>query len=309
MNKTYFQDLPKPIIGLAPMDGYSDSAFRQTCKLANPDILTYTEFTSADGLHYNAKRLIKKLSFTPNEQPILAQIFGKNEDTFLTALKVCEDMGFTGVDINMGCPSKKVVRSEHGVALRRNSDLAYKLIETLASNTHLPISVKTRLGWSDASDLQEFGKGAQNAGANMLCIHARTYQEPYGVPANWEPLYELKEALNIPVLGNGGIDSLQDGLNKLNNLDGFLIGQATFGNPWIFQKTPPQTFKEKLPLIGKHAELLIETKGELVGCREIRKHLLKYVKNIEGAKTLRNKITTVESLAQIKTILTDLKNN
>ncbi|MGA0242320.1 MAG: tRNA-dihydrouridine synthase, partial [Candidatus Marinamargulisbacteria bacterium] len=141
MNKKFWQDQPKPIIGLAPMDGYSDSAFRRVCKEVNPNIITVTEFTSADGLHFSAEKLKRKLYFDPSEQPVIAQIFGKNVDTFITATKVCEDMGFSGIDLNMGCPSKKVVRSEHGVALRKNPKLACQLIEAVANATPLPVSV------------------------------------------------------------------------------------------------------------------------------------------------------------------------
>jgi tRNA-dihydrouridine synthase B len=307
--KDFWKKIKKPIIGLAPMDGYSDSAFRRICKFVNPDIVTVTEFTSADGLHYSAEKLKRRLAFHNDEQPVIAQIFGKDIETFISATKVCEDMGFSGIDINMGCPSKKVVRSEHGIALRKKPDLAFKLIETVAKNTTLPVSVKTRLGWSDASDLIEFGKGAENAGANMLCIHARTYKEPYNVPAQWEHLYELKKHISIPLLGNGGIETLQDGLNKTQNLDGFLIGQASFGNPWVFSlEGKPELFNDRLPVILKHAEWLIESKGEEVGTREIRKHLLSYVKGFRGAKEYRSKITHVTCYKDIVDTLDLLKN-
>ena len=183
ITKDFWQDFPKPIIGLAPMDGYSDSAYRRVCKAVSPDIVTYTEFTSADGIHHNPKQVAKRLYFDPSETPVIAQIFGKDTETFRTAAKFCEDMGFTGIDINMGCPAKKVVKSEHGVALRKNHDLAFRLIEAVSSATNLPVSVKTRLGWDDASDLIPFCQGAENAGANMICIHARTYKVPYKCPA------------------------------------------------------------------------------------------------------------------------------
>ena len=143
----------------------------------------------------------------------------------------------------------------------------------------------------------------------MICIHARTYKEPYNVPAQWEHLYELKKTLSIPVLGNGGIDSLQDGLDKTNNLDGFLIGQASFGNPWVFSlHDKPYSFIERLPVILKHSEWLIESKGEKVGTREIRKHLLSYVKGFRGAKEYRSKITHVGSYDDIVKTLDLIKN-
>jgi nifR3 family TIM-barrel protein len=290
------------------MEGYSDSALRRVCKAVNPSLLTYTEFTSADGVRYGAKKVIEKLRFFPEERPILAQVFGKNSDAFVTAAKWCEDQGFTGIDLNMGCPAKKVVKSEHGVALRKKPDLAFRLIETVANATRLPVSVKTRLGWSDADDLVTFGKGAENAGANMICIHARTYVNPYNVPAQFEPVYALKHALHIPVLGNGGIVSVADGMTKLGNLDGFLIGQAAVGNPWVFDphgKTPA-TFAEKRPIILLHAKYLIDLKGDYVGAREIRKHLLSYVREFPGAKAFRSRMTHVESYADVVSVLDDI---
>ncbi|MBT6120031.1 dihydrouridine synthase [bacterium] len=304
MKKDFWKNIKKPIIGLAPMDGYSDSPFRRICKLVNPDIITVTEFTSADGIYHNAKQLMKKLYFHGDERPIIAQIFGKNMDTFIAAAKVCEDMGFDGIDINMGCPAKKVVKSEHGVALRKTPDLAFKLIETLANATDLPVSVKTRLGWADASDLTAFGKGAENAGADMICIHGRTYVEPYNVPAQWEPVYEMKENISIPVLGNGGILNVEDGLKKLGNLDGFLIGQATFGNPWVFlEKSREISFAEKIPIIQKHSQWLIDLKGEYVGTKEIRKHLVSYARGFPGAKQFRSELVRVDSYKKICTVL------
>ena len=306
MSKQFWQDLPKPIIGLAPMDGYSDSAFRRICKEVNPNIVTVTEFTSADGLHFSAEKLKKKLYFDPSEQPVIAQIFGKNVETFVTATKVCEDMGFSGIDLNMGCPSKKVVKSEHGVALRKNPDLACKLVEAVANATNLPVSVKTRLGWSNGDDLVDFGLAVQNAGADMICIHARTYQVPYKVAPQYEEVYNLKSALRIPVIGNGGIESLADGERYCSSLDGFYIGQATFGNPWIFTGQKPERFIDRLPVILNHAKYLIEHKGDRVGTREIRKHLLAYVKGVWGAKPYKKYLSTVESFDQIKQILQEI---
>lgn len=290
------------------MEGYSDSPFRRVCKHVAPDIITYTEFTSADGLAYKSPRLLSKFYFAPAEQPLIAQIFGKNASSFAYAAKFCEDAGFTGIDLNMGCPAKKVVKSEHGIALRKNHDLAFQLIETVAKATALPVSVKTRLGWSDASDLITFGKGAENAGADMICIHARTYQEPYGVPPVWEPVIALKNALRIPVLGNGGITTRDQGLSVCGTLDGFLIGQAAIGNPWVFlpQDSHPIAWAEKAKVIAQHAAWMAETKGDLYGLREFRKHFLQYVKGFPQAKALRSQICHSGSLREIEAILAQL---
>ncbi|MCP4050281.1 MAG: tRNA-dihydrouridine synthase [bacterium] len=310
MNKDFWKKLNKPIIGLAPMDGYTDSAYRRICKLVNPDIIVYTEFTSADGLHHKAKKLKQKLKFFNDEKPVIAQIFGKNPDTYITAARLCEDMGFSGIDLNMGCPAKKIVKSEHGIALRKKPDLAFKLIESVAKNTKLPVSVKTRLGLNNADSLHHFALGAQNAGANMICIHARTYKEPYKVPASWEPLYELKNHLTIPLIGNGGVQDIEDGLKKMNNLNGFLIGQASIGNPWVFNQTGTSPdLKEKIKIIKMHARWLVEAKGEYTGTREIRKYLISYFKGLQRAKDYRKKFISVESLKDIESILDKLALN
>lgn len=304
MNKDFWRRINRPIIGLAPMDGYTDAAFRRVCKSVNPQLLVYTEFVSADGVTHNPNRLKKKLQFDATEQPILAQLFGKNIETMIRAAKVCEELGFSGIDLNMGCPAKKVMRSQHGFALRQNPDLAYRLIESIAKNTTLPVSVKTRLGTRDASDLQDFAIAAQNAGADMICVHARTFVTPYKGPADWNPLYALKPQLSIPLLGNGGLTDYADGLLKMQNLDGFLIGQAAVGKPWIFStQSALLTFAEKKAFIFRHAELLIEQKGALVGTREIRKHLVAYFKDFPQAKQFRAAAVRVSCLKDITDLL------
>lgn len=306
MAKDFWQKITKPIIALAPMDGYTDSAFRRVCKLVNPTIVVFTEFTSADGLHHGAKRLLEKFQYHKSEHPLIAQIFGKNVETFVTATKYCEAQGFDGIDINMGCPSKKVVRSEHGVALRKKPALAFQLVEAVVQATTLPVSVKTRLGWDSADDLIEFGRGLENAGASLITIHGRTYTEPYGVPAHFEPIYELKKNTAIPVIGNGGITSRADGLTKLKNLDGFMIGQAAIGNPWVFSDQPAPPFAEKVPLIKKHAQLLFELKDEKVARFEIRKHLVAYVKGLPQASQYRSRLVRVTSLSEIYAALDEV---
>lgn len=306
MAKDFWKKLKKPIIALAPMDGYTDSAFRRICKMVNPEIIVFTEFTSADGLHYQAKKVKEKFRFYPEEKPIIAQIFGKDANTFITAAKYCESMGFSGIDLNMGCPARKVVRSEHGIALRKKHDLAFRLIEVVANNTTLPVSVKTRLGWSDASDLIEFGVGAQNAGANLITIHGRTYIQGYKNPADFMPIYELKRSVKIPIIGNGGVSSVEDGYAKLQNLDGFMIGQAAIGNPWIFLKDSQISFASRIPIIKKHAQYLIELKGERVGTLEIRKQLLAYIKSIPFAVAYRLKLVQVDSLESIHRALDEI---
>jgi len=294
-----------PAICLSPMDGYTDSAMRRVSKEVNPEIVVFTEFTSADGLHHAPEKVKERFYFHESENPVVAQIYGGNVDTFRKAAKMCEEMGFAAIDINMGCPAKKVVKSEYGVALRRKLDVAFKLINVVAESTTLPVSVKTRLGWNDASDLVEFGLGAERAGAQLISIHGRTYQEPYGCPADYEPIYELKKAVKVPVFGNGGLTSLEDAHEKLGNLDGQLIGQAAIGNPWVFapHDQQPKNFLEKIPLIERHIQYLIKDKGANLALLQIRKHLLAYVKGMKGAASYRKQLAVVKSVEEIQAIL------
>jgi tRNA-dihydrouridine synthase B len=307
--KDFWKTLKKPIIALAPMEGYTDSAFRRVCKHINPDIITFTEFTSADGLHYNARKTQLKINFFEEERPIVVQIFGKRLEGFKIAAKFCEDQGFDALDINMGCPVRKIFKAEHGVALRKNKDLAYKIIETVANSTSLPVSVKTRLGLESASDLIEFSIGAQNAGADLITIHGRTYKEMYSGEGNWDPIYELKKHVKIPVIGNASITSLEEGFEKVKNLDGFMIGRGAMGNPWVFapEGERPKNFIEKVTTIKLHAKYLIEAKGVSIGTREIRSHLISYIKGVNGAKKYRMRLVHVKSLEEIYDILDEIK--
>lgn len=307
--KDFWKKQNKPIVVLSPMEGITDTAYRRICKEINPDIFVFTEFTSTDGLKYARERVQKKLQFDPIEQPVIAQIYGATTENFVEATKLCEDMGFAGIDLNMGCPAKKVVKSEQGVALRRNFDKACELVDAVAHATHLPVSVKTRLGWEDASDLIDFGKAVENAGADLITIHGRTYQEPYGVPANFPPIYDLKETLSIPVLGNGGITSIQDGIEKLGNLDGFMIGQAAIGNPFVFTDKPLRPMSEKIPIMKRHLGYAIDLYGEDIAMRVMRKHLLAYIKGFHGASQYRMKLARVKSLQEAHEILDEMNKN
>ncbi len=303
MSKDFWNTAPRPIVGLSPMDGFTDSPFRRICKELSPDILVFTEFTSAEGLAHDAEKIKARFRYDPAEQPIIAQIFGSDLPSFVYAAQWLEDRGFAGIDINMGCPSRKVVKSECGIALRKHHDLAFRLVDAVSKNTNLPVSIKTRLGLTDASDLLAFGKGCENAGANLMSVHGRTYDEPYGVPAHFAPIDALKRVLSIPVLANGGILSRADGNAKRGNLDGFLIGQAAIGNPWIFTERSLLPFDQKVPIILRHAEFLVEQKGSACGIREMRKHLLAYVKGLPDARRYRSWLAQTMDCAMLQETL------
>ena len=305
MDKNFWRNLKKPIIALAPMDGYTSSPFRRICREMNSQIVVFTEFTSAEGTSFGAPRILERFRYHPTEQPVIAQIFGSNIPSFIKAAQYLESLGFSGIDINMGCPSKHVVRSEQGVALRKNHDLSFRLIEAVATHTRLPVSVKTRLGWDSAADLTAFGRGVESAGGNLITIHGRTYCEPYGCPADFTPIYELKKNVKIPVIGNGGILSLPDGLQKLGNLDGFMIGQAAWGNPWIFSGRDriAVSVDEKISVILRHLAYGREMKPDYFALLEMRKHVAAYLRGLPQAVRLRAELMSTSNFDQLEHLL------
>lgn len=314
-----WNDLPHPILALAPMAGYTDTAYRQLIKRIEPRVICFTEFTSTDGIIYGSKMTLKQLDFNPKEErPLVAQIFGKRPEHFAKAAKILEEMGMDAIDINMGCPAKKVVSSDHGSALLKNPCRAVELVEATVKATRLPVSVKTRIGANEL-DLKwfiQFCKDLENAGMRLLTIHGRTAKQMYTGEADWEPIYEVKRNLNIPVIGNGDIRSAEDAVQKLKNLDGVMVGRGTMGNPWIMAEIAaafygesyqaPKTFAEKMPTYLEHAELLVASKGEERGMKEIRKHFVQLLRGFEGASEYRSRVVEISTLEEAKRILHEI---
>lgn len=329
MNKTFWSDLALhwPIAALAPMDGYGDSPYRQTVKNIAPEVVVFSEFYSADGLVHSKDLQKKALTHEIREYPLIIQIFGKDPEKFAEAAKIIEWYGITGIDINMGCPAKKVVKSGHGSSLMINRDTAFRIVEEMSKAVKIPISVKTRLGWEDHSLLVEFCKGLENAGANLISVHGRTYKQAFTGKANFDGIYELKQHLSIPVICNGDIMNYEDGLSKIihpenrnietdspslmhyKNLDGFMIGRASFWNPWCFLKGNYEpTFAEILDTMAIHGDLLWKWK-ERKGMMEARKHLVQYLHGFPGVKEYRSQLVHVESVEDIMNILDTIKSN
>lgn len=313
-----WQKTHRPILLLAPMAGYTDSAFRQIVKKLAPNTICVTELISADGIKFKGKRTLEYLKFEKSEHPLIIQLFGKKPDFFKEAAQVIEAQKAAGIDINMGCPARKVVGSMHGSALLKDPELAQKIAETTVKATPLPVSVKMRIGFKeyDENHFLDFIKRLEQAGIQALTIHGRTTAQGFSGEADWDPIYLAKKTLSIPVIGNGDITTPEIAKKRLKNLDGIMVGRATFGNPWIMAEisaalegethTPPQSLEEKIPLILEHSRLAIESKDRK-GLLEMRKHLAAYIKGFKDASKFRGRLVQVESLEDIEKIFEEIK--
>lgn len=312
-----WESTPRPIVALAPMAGVTDASYRQLIKRIAPEVIVYTEFLSTDALAYGAKKTMEMLAFDPNiERPFIVQVFGHEPQHFLEASKIIEQLGADGIDINMGCPAARVVSSCHGAALIRKPELAAELVYAAVKAVSIPVSVKTRLGWDTADTLIPFCVKLEEAGAQAFSIHGRRFCDKFTGKADWNPIYELKKHVKVPVIGNGDIASAADALAKIGNLDGVMVGRGTFGNPWVMRdiidaflqrdsvsSPAPRTFLEKIPFILEHCELAVRIKGEKRGMMEMRRHLSSYVKGFDGASEMRQKLVRVEKFDEAKAIL------
>ncbi len=315
--------ITRPIVALAPMAGVTDASFRQLVKKVAPETIVYTEFLSTDAIVHGAERTLKMLEFDAAlERPFIVQVFGSDPSKFLEACKVIEQIGADGIDINMGCPAAKIVSSCYGSALMRNPALAATLVAAASKAVSIPISVKTRLGWDSSHQLVHFCKGLVDAGAKALAIHGRRYCDKFTGKADWNPIYELKKQVNVPVIGNGDIASGGDALERIGNLDGVMVGRATFGNPWIMREVADALtnglvsqeydpshegrfllFKKRIPAILDHLSISVKMKGERRGVLEMRRHFSSYIKGFDGAKELRIKVLCTESLPEVQSLL------
>lgn len=328
MNKNFWQEqikLHDKLCFLAPMDGYGDSAYRQSMKRVAPHIYCISEFYSADGLIHSKFLASSVLPHQDIEKPLIIQIFWKDPENFAKAAKIIENYNVAGIDVNMGCPAKKVVRSWHGSSLLINEQTAFDIVKALDESTNLPISVKTRLSFDWNQDLIHFAQGLQKAGAKLITIHGRTAKQAYTWVADFTNIYELKRNLDIPVICNGDVLHYDDGMKKVQDLDGFMIGRKSFWNPWCFlwEKHFSQdpwkdkkdgfingiyhpTLWEMIEAMDFHATELVKTKWERKGSLEIRKHLVQYLKAFPGVKDYRKRLVTTESIEETKKTLSDI---
>jgi tRNA-dihydrouridine synthase B len=299
------------------MAGYTDSPYRQLVKEICPSVICFTEFTSVDGLLHGNEATMRQVLFNPEkERPIVAQIFGKKPENFRAAARVITQLGVDAIDINMGCPAKKIISSDCGSSLLKNPSLAEEIVRATVENASLEVSVKMRIGTAgyDPDYFFDFAKRMERAGAKLLTIHGRTSKQMYGGTADWQPIYELKKMVGIPVIGNGDIRNGTEAVSKIGNLDGLMVGRGSFGNPWVFleiaaafekKEFQTPTMLEKLPLLIRHLELSCAFKGEKWGTREMRKHFAWYIRGIPHASDLRQQLMTANLRGEVLSILED----
>ena len=309
-------------IFLAPMAGITDIAFRLICKEFGCG-LVYTEMVSAKGIYYKSENTVALAEIDEKERPVTVQIFGSDAEIMAYAAIQLEKGGADIIDINMGCPTPKIVNNGDGCALMKNPKLAGKIIDAVVKAVKIPVTVKIRKGWDEKSiNAQEIAYIAQENGAKALALHGRTREQFYSGKADWNIIRKVKEDLSIPVIGNGDVYSPQDAKNMMEETgcDALLIGRGAQGNPWIFQRTleylknktilPEPPMEERVNMIIEHMDRLIKLKGEYVGIKEMRKHIVWYLKGLPNSSKLKNQVFNMNHRGKIEELLIEyLKSN
>ena len=306
-------ELPDFPLLLAPMEDVSDPPFRALCKEQGADVV-YTEFISSEGLIRDAAKSTMKLDIYEKERPVGIQIFGANLDSMLRSVEIVEKSNPDIIDINFGCPVKKVVSKGAGAGILKDIDLMVSLTEAMVKHTKLPITVKTRLGWDDNSiKIVEVAERLQDVGCKSIAIHGRTRAQMYKGDANWAPIAEVKNnsRMHIPVFGNGDISSPEKAMEMRDKygLDGAMIGRATIGYPWFFKEVKhffntgehlaPPTIAERVEVARRHLQMAIAWKGDRLGVVETRRHYTNYFKGIPHFKDFRMKMVTSDDAKDV----------
>ena len=307
---------------LAPMEDVSDPPFRALCKEQGADVV-YTEFISSEGLIRNAQKSVMKLDIFEKERPVGIQIFGANLDSMLQSVEIVESVKPDIIDINFGCPVKKVVSKGAGAGILKDIDLMVSLTKEMCKRTTLPITIKTRLGWDENSiKIVEVAERLQDVGAKAISIHGRTRAQMYKGNADWTLIREVKnnQRMFIPVFGNGDVNSPERArvMRDEYGLDGAMIGRASIGNPWFFKEVKqylkngetldPPTIDERIITAKRHLEMSIKWKGERLGLLETRRHYSNYFKGIPDFKPYRTRLVTSDTLEEIMDVFLDLEN-
>ncbi len=313
-------ELPDFPLLLAPMEDVSDPPFRAVCKDNGADLM-YSEFISSEGLIRDAIKSLRKLDFSEEERPFGIQIFGGDEEALGLSAKICETVKPDLVDINFGCPVKKVAMKGAGAGVLKDIDLMVRLTSAVVKSTSLPVTVKTRLGWDEnTKNIEEVAERLQDIGIKALAIHGRTRTQMYKGEADWTLIGKVKNnpRITIPIFGNGDIDSPEKAVEYKNRhgVDGIMIGRAAIGYPWIFNEMKhfvktgthlaPPTVEARVEVCKKHLDKSFEWKGPKVGIFEMRRHYTNYLKGLPGIKDYRLKLVTLETVAEINAVLDEI---
>jgi nifR3 family TIM-barrel protein len=314
--------LPDFPLLLAPMEDVSDPPFRSVCKVNGADLM-YTEFISSEGLIRDAIKSRQKLDIFEEERPVGIQIFGGDEEAMALSARIVDAVNPDLLDINFGCPVKKVVTKGAGAAVLKDVDLMVRLTKAVVNSTSLPVTVKTRLGWDDDTiNIEEVAERLQDVGIKALAIHGRTRCQLYKGFANWEPIARVKNnpRITIPIFGNGDIDTPEKALEYKNRygVDGIMIGRAAIGYPWIFNEIKhffatgehlaPPTIRQRVDVIRQHLHRSVDWKGPKAGINEMRRHYTNYLRGLPNIKEYRQKLVTLPDAAEIDSVLDEIEN-
>ena len=313
-------ELPDFPLLLAPMEDVSDPPFRLLCKEAGADLM-YTEFISSEGLIRDAHKSVQKLDIYEEERPVGIQIFGAEISSMRRSAEIVEEAKPDLLDINYGCPVKKVVNKEAGAGILRNLPKMVALTKEIVDATNLPVTVKTRLGWDESTKhIVDVAERLQDVGIKAISIHGRTRVQMYKGEADWSLIAAVKEnpRMHIPVFGNGDINSPQKALDYKNRygLDGIMIGRASIGHPWIFREIKhflatgetlaPPTIRERVDVCRRHLRHSIRWKGDILGILEMRRHYTNYFKGLPGIKEYRSLLVTEDNLEAVEQVLDNI---
>lgn len=313
--------LPDFPLLLAPMEDVSDPPFRYVCKQKGADLM-YSEFISSEGLIRDAIKSKQKLDFSEFERPFGIQLFGGDEEALALSTKIIDAVQPDLVDINFGCPVKKVVCKGAGAAVLKDVDLMVRLTAAVVRSTSLPVTVKTRLGWDDHSkNIEEVAERLQDVGVQALTIHGRTRAQLYKGVADWNLIAAVKNnpRIRIPIFGNGDIDNPGKAVEYKSRygVDGIMIGRAAIGYPWIFREIKhyiqtgtlpaPPSVEERIAVCHTHLQKSIEWKGPVLGILEMRRHYANYLKGLPHSKEFRMQLVNVKTQAEVECVLQEIK--